>query len=113
MVSPLTEYSIPITCGHPYRSRQKPPPTLGEEVWCKTCRRWVVVLGNPWIIDCQLCRYTRSSGIVWEWAEQQARKHLIRYPSHVIQVYPRGYRDQAVTLVTRDIPMIGDGRYPY
>lgn len=82
------KYQVLLSCNHstlyPF-----PPPTTGDEVYCRRCAAYalVTVTEDTWRIQCEACTYSRNEGVLKHRATHAADRHSARYPGHVVAVF--------------------------
>jgi hypothetical protein len=109
----LTVYQIPLNCGHVRGCRSKPPPNIGDDVWCIVCGAYAMAIGYQWKLYCETCRYSKRVGLSEEWARSRAIGHLYRQGlHHIVRIWREDQADKT-RVVTPDTPLPEAGELPF
>lgn len=70
-----SDYPTMLDCKHVILLN--PPPTMGDEVFCRRCNgyRFVVIVATEWSVRCDVCRYGRKYGADEESTRRAASRH--------------------------------------
>lgn len=103
----LTKFRIPLDCGHELVTIQKPPPKPDANVWCHKCLSYCIVPpgAKEWVVSCKNCTLTRQCGLDKTYAYRWGLRHMNRYTTHRMLLYPRGSPEVAEEIYLKDQPL--------
>lgn len=84
-----THVEIVFECGHTV-FYPKPAPTIGEVAMCRKCNDYMSVMdapNSPFRIKCRDCQLGQRYGADGITAGRRAASHLLKRPSHTVDVY--------------------------